>query len=174
MSGKTCHSPIKKVKRQPTLIISFSQHFSFFEGQPKNSGWNPTGVICYLGSVPGSLWQNSLTKMQFYTSVWQTMTNVESHAHFKSNKAPVYAIKGPETANAKFLKVLISWATKPEDCLCVLTPLTPTNAEVWEIKQVRWCTLNSLEISFKHVTHTLLYVGIRCHTANRSPNSVLA
>ena len=25
VSGKICHSPIKKVKRQPTLIISFSQ-----------------------------------------------------------------------------------------------------------------------------------------------------
>ena len=37
VSGKTCHSPIKKVKRQPTLIISFSQHFPFFEGQLKNS-----------------------------------------------------------------------------------------------------------------------------------------
>ena len=25
VSGKICHSPIKKVKRQPTLMISFSQ-----------------------------------------------------------------------------------------------------------------------------------------------------
>ena len=39
---------------------------------------------------------------------------------------------------------------------------------------VRWCTLNTLEISFKHVTNTLLYVGIRCQTANRSQNFVLA
>ena len=31
-------------------------------------------------------------------------------------------MKGPETASAKFLKVLFSWATKPEDCNCVLTP----------------------------------------------------
>ena len=38
VSGKTRHSPIKKVKRQPTLIISFSQHSPFFEGQSKNSG----------------------------------------------------------------------------------------------------------------------------------------
>ena len=38
VSGKICHSPIKKVKRQPTLIISFSQHSPFFEGQSKNSG----------------------------------------------------------------------------------------------------------------------------------------
>ena len=36
------------------------------------------------------------------------------------------------------------------------------------------CTLNSLEINFKHVTNTLLYVGIRCQTANRSQNFVLA
>ena len=43
-----------------------------------------------------------------------------------------------------------------------------------EIKQVRWCTQNTLEISFKHVTNTLLYVGIRCHTANRYQNFVLA
>ena len=40
----------------------------------------------------------------------------------KSNKVPIYAIKGPETASAKFLKVLFSWATKPEDCFCVLRP----------------------------------------------------
>ena len=33
VSGKICHSPIKKVKRQPTLIISFSQHSPFFEEQ---------------------------------------------------------------------------------------------------------------------------------------------
>ena len=42
------------------------------------------------------------------------------------------------------------------------------------IKQVRCCSLNALEISFKHVTNTPLYVGIRCHTANRSQNVVLA
>ena len=33
VSGKICHSPIKKVKRQPTLIISFSQRSPFFEEQ---------------------------------------------------------------------------------------------------------------------------------------------
>ena len=33
VSGKICHSPIKKVKRQPTLIISFSQHSPFFGEQ---------------------------------------------------------------------------------------------------------------------------------------------
>ena len=38
VSGKICHSPIKKVKRQPTLIISFSQHSPFFEEQSKNPG----------------------------------------------------------------------------------------------------------------------------------------
>ena len=38
VSGKICHSPIKKVKRQPTLIISFSQHSPFFEEQSKNTG----------------------------------------------------------------------------------------------------------------------------------------
>ena len=38
VSGKICHSPIKKVKRQPTLIISFSQHSLFFGEQSKNPG----------------------------------------------------------------------------------------------------------------------------------------
>ena len=38
VSGKICHSPIKKVKRQPTLIISFSQHSPFFGEQSKNPG----------------------------------------------------------------------------------------------------------------------------------------
>ena len=55
VSGKTCHSPIKIVKRHPTLIISFSQYSPFSEGQSKNSGCNRNGVIRYLGSVPGSL-----------------------------------------------------------------------------------------------------------------------
>ena len=35
VSGKICHSPIKKVKRQLTLIISFSQHSPFFGEQSK-------------------------------------------------------------------------------------------------------------------------------------------
>ena len=52
--------------------------------------------------------------------------------------------------------------------------LATAYADVREIKQVRWCTLNTLEISFKHVKNTLLYVGIRCHTAKRSQNFVLA
>ena len=38
VSGKICHSPIKKVKRQPTVIISFSQHSPFFGEQSKNPG----------------------------------------------------------------------------------------------------------------------------------------
>ena len=38
VSGKICYSPIKKVKRQPTLIISFSQHSLFFGEQSKNPG----------------------------------------------------------------------------------------------------------------------------------------
>ena len=41
------------------------------------------------------------------------------------------------------------------------------------INQVRWCTLNTLEISFKYVTHTLQYVGVRCHIAKGSQNCVL-
>ena len=39
--------------------------------------------------------------------------------------------------------------------------------------QVRWCTLNKLEISFKYVTNTLQYVGVRCHMAKGSQNLVL-
>ena len=30
-----------------------------------------------------------------------------------------------------------------------------------KINQVRWCTLNKLEIRFQYVTNTLQYVGIR-------------
>ena len=66
VSGKICLSPIKKVIRQPTLIISFSQHSLFLERQSKKLGWNPTGVIRYLWSVLGSLWQNSPHKDAFY------------------------------------------------------------------------------------------------------------
>ena len=74
VSGKICHSPIKKVKRQPTLIISFSQHSPFFGEQSKNSGWNPTRVRRYLGSAPGSLWQNSPHKDAFFCI---SLTNID-------------------------------------------------------------------------------------------------
>ena len=52
------------------------------------------------------------------------MTNIDQCliiCTLKSNKAYIYAIKGTETASTKFLKVLFSWATKPEDFNCVLT-----------------------------------------------------
>ena len=42
-----------------------------------------------------------------------------------------------------------------------------------KINQVRWCTLNKLEIRFQYVTNTLQYVGIRCHMAKRSYKFVL-
>ena len=74
VSGKICHSPIKKVKRQPTLIISFSQHSPFFGEQSKNPGWNPTRVRRYLGSAPGSLWQNSPHKDAFFCI---SLTNID-------------------------------------------------------------------------------------------------
>ena len=74
VSGKICHSPIKKVKRQPTLIISFSQHSPFFGEQSKNTGWNPTRVRRYLGSAPGSLWQNSPHKDAFFCI---SLTNID-------------------------------------------------------------------------------------------------
>ena len=74
VSGKICHSPIKKVKRQPTLIISFSQHSPFFGEQSKNPGWNPTHVRRYLGSAPGSLWQNSPHKDAFFCI---SLTNID-------------------------------------------------------------------------------------------------
>ena len=74
VSGKICHSPIKKVKRQPTLIISFSQHSPFFGEQSKNLGWNPTCVRRYLGSAPGSLWQNSPHKDAFFCI---SLTNID-------------------------------------------------------------------------------------------------
>ena len=34
-------------------------------------------------------------------------------------------------------------------------------------------TLNKVEISFKYVTNTLQYVGVRCHMAKGSQNLVL-
>ena len=74
VSGKICHSPIKKVKRQPTLIISFSQHCPFFGERSKNPGWNPTRVRRYLGSAPGSLWQNSPHKDAFFCI---SLTNID-------------------------------------------------------------------------------------------------
>ena len=74
VSGKICHSPIKKVKRQPTLIISFSQHSPFFGEQSKNPGWNPTRVRRHLGSAPGSLWQNSPHKDAFFCI---SLTNID-------------------------------------------------------------------------------------------------
>ena len=66
--------------------------------------------------------KNLHSKMHFSAPAWQTYTNGKSYVHLKSNKAPIYAIKGTETASAKLLNLLFSWATKPEDCFCVLTP----------------------------------------------------
>ena len=74
VSGKISHLPIKKVKRQPTLIISFSQHSPFFGEQLKNPGWNPTRIRRYLGSAPGSLWQNSPHKDAFFCI---SLTNID-------------------------------------------------------------------------------------------------
>ena len=42
-----------------------------------------------------------------------------------------------------------------------------------KIHQVRWCTLNKLEIRFQYVTNTLQYVGIRCHMTKWSRNAVI-
>ena len=42
-----------------------------------------------------------------------------------------------------------------------------------KIHQVRWYTLNTLEIRFQYVTNTLQYIGIRCHMTKRSQNFVL-
>ena len=36
-----------------------------------------------------------------------------------------------------------------------LRRIAPTYADVWKIQQVRWYTLSTLEIRFKHVTNTL-------------------
>ena len=41
------------------------------------------------------------------------------------------------------------------------------------INQVRWCTLNKLEISIKYITNTLQYASIRCSIAKGSQNAVL-
>ena len=42
-----------------------------------------------------------------------------------------------------------------------------------KIHQIRWCTLNKLEIRYQYVTNTLQYVGIRCHMTKWSQNVVL-
>ena len=42
-----------------------------------------------------------------------------------------------------------------------------------KIHQVRWCTLNKLEIGFQYFTNTLQYVGICCHMTKWSQNFVL-
>ena len=42
-----------------------------------------------------------------------------------------------------------------------------------KINQVRWGTLNKLEIRFQYVTNMLQYVGIRCHMAKWSQHFVL-
>ena len=116
----------KKWEKKLTLIVSFSQHSPFFEGQSNNSDWNLTGVIRHLGSLLGSLWQRCIFLHQ-PDKHRPMMNHMADDAHLKSNKAPIYAKKGPETASAKFLKVLFSWATEPEDCFCVPTPLGSTH-----------------------------------------------
>ena len=45
----------RKSEKTTYLDNLVSQHSPFFEGQSKNSGWNLTDGIRYLGSVPGSL-----------------------------------------------------------------------------------------------------------------------
>ena len=103
------------------------------------------------------------------STAWQTSTNVWSHAHLKSNEAPIYAIKGPETASAKFPKVLFSWATKPEGCYCVLTPVRVKLNILTTMEKLSfyfflkmivfgllWCVHFSLygtSFEFLHVTH---------------------
>ena len=52
--------------------------------------------------------------------------------------------------------------------------LARTHVDVWEIRPVRFCTLNMLEISFEYVTNTLQYVGIRSHMASGFQNVVHA
>ena len=47
----------QKVKRQPTLIISLSQHFQFFAGQPKNQA-----EIRQASYVTGELAEESVRK----------------------------------------------------------------------------------------------------------------
>ena len=42
-----------------------------------------------------------------------------------------------------------------------------------KIHQVRWYTLNTLEIRFQYVTNTLQYIGIYCHMTKWSQNFVL-
>ena len=48
--------------------------FSVLWGTVKNPGWNPTRVRRYLGSAPGSLWQNSPHKDAFFCI---SLTNID-------------------------------------------------------------------------------------------------
>ena len=68
MSGKICHSPIKKVKRQPTLIISFSQQSPFFEGQSKKSKLKSDRRHTLPGEFAGESMTNSPHKDAFSAS----------------------------------------------------------------------------------------------------------
>ena len=68
VSGKICHSPIKKGKRQPTLIISFSQHSPFFEEQSKIlAEIRPASYVTW--GVRRGVWDKIVhTKMHFSAS----------------------------------------------------------------------------------------------------------
>ena len=68
VSGKICHSPIKKVKRQTTLIISFSQHSLFFEGQSKIQAEIRPASYVALGVCRGVCDKIVHTKMHFSAS----------------------------------------------------------------------------------------------------------
>ena len=68
VSGKIGHSPIKKVKRQPTLIISFSQHSPFFGEQSKiRAEIRPASDVTW-GVRRGVCDKIVHTKMHFSTS----------------------------------------------------------------------------------------------------------
>ena len=122
VSDKICHSPFEQIKRQSTLIISFYQQSPLKKNQAEI--WPASYVTWGVGW--GVCVKIVHTKMHFSASAWQTYTvNVYSEAHLKSNRAPIYPINGTKTASAKFQKVLFSWATKLEDCFCVITSYVP-------------------------------------------------
>ena len=68
VSGKICHSPIKKVKKQPTLIISFSQHSPFLRNSKKIRAEIRPGSYLTWGVRRGVCDKIVHTKMHFSAS----------------------------------------------------------------------------------------------------------
>ena len=80
VNSKICHSPIKKVKRQPTLIISFSHHSPFFRRDSQKIqveirlATNFTWGVCQNRSYKDAFFCISLTNID---QCWITCAKAE-------------------------------------------------------------------------------------------------